>query len=579
MQRAPDDIKRRRGIQALVFAAAMLAILAGAWVYTEGGWPPAAFLALPLTGLGYCVPALGRLGRRLAARPLGSACLIGALALAVTALITLYSGVPQPAIHDESSYLLAADTFAHGRLTNPPHPMWVHFESFHIIQQPTYMSKYPPAQGLAMAIGQVAVGYPIAGVWLSAGLACGALTWMLAGWMPGRWALAGGLLGVVHHLTTIWSQTYWGGLVAVLGGALLVGALGRIMRRPRARHAVVLGLGLAILANSRPYEGLVLSVPLLLALGAWTVGRHGPPLRVTLARIGVPLASVLLLLVAGMAYYNYRGTGNPLTMPYTVYSRDYMRIPIFLFQAAPPPPVFRHDRLARAFQDRRTNLSVREIVVNTADRALGQARQFFGAIPILIAVAVLLPLERNRWYHLAVLTLGLFTAAALGPPSKLWSHYAAPAVGLALLIVMRSMRRIGLWRPGDLRLGRALAVAGWLFMAASLAWGSWDVVRTTAHDGWEYTRAQIEASLGGSGAKHLVMVRYAPGHLLGQEWIYNAADIDAAPVVWAEDMDTAANTRLFDYYKDRQVWLLEPDRKDPWPTPYPMAARSSLAAP
>src|SRR5258706_12850719 len=100
---------------------------------------------------------------------------------------------------------------AEGTPQNPAASDVIFFDTIHVNQQPTYMSKYPPAQGAVLALGQY-LGKPWIGVVLSVGLMCAAVLWMLQGWLPPRWALLGGVLVLVRiSILTYWMNSYWGG--------------------------------------------------------------------------------------------------------------------------------------------------------------------------------------------------------------------------------------------------------------------------------------------------------------------------------------------------------------------------------
>ena len=166
------------------------------------------------------IAAFAQFVARIARARGGGELLVFLACAAIGSIPTLLGVNPPPNTPDEFSYLLAADTFARGRLANPQHQLWEHFETLHGLVRPTYASKYPPALGLALALGQV-LWIPVAGAWLCTALAAAATTWMLRAWTAPRWAVLGGVLAGLHpQVYWLGAQTYWGASPAMLGGAI-----------------------------------------------------------------------------------------------------------------------------------------------------------------------------------------------------------------------------------------------------------------------------------------------------------------------------------------------------------------------
>jgi len=503
-----------------------------------------------------------RWAARLAARPARAVALVGIVSFALSMGLSLGLGIPAPQVHDEVGYLLLGDTFAHGRVTNPTPPMWEHFESIHQIMRPTYTAKYPPAQGVALAIGEK-LGLPIIGVWLTTALACAALCWMLLAWMPARWALGGGLMAALHPQVLEWSQDYWGGAVALGAGALVIGGFRRMLDEPRARDAVWMGLGLGLLANSRPYEGFVLGVLVLLALAVCGMRRGGAGLGVLIKRTAVPLGAVLLVFGAEIGYYNWRVTGSPLLMPYVLHERTYGIAPLFIFGKPRPEPVYRHleirnlqEEYLRYFEAQRSSAGA--LLRGTAHKIwiLGQGYLWSG---LLIVALLGLPwaLARDPRVRLALLILALFTVAEL-LCTWTFTHFAAPGAGLLFVLALLSMRTLNAWRIGARRPGRNI-VRGLAILFVLSFVQLWAKMAAADPGRWYMRRQALLEKLERQPDKSLVIVQYAPGHNANREWVYNEADIPAAHVIFARDMGPEQNRELVDFYRDRKVWVVQAD--------------------
>jgi hypothetical protein len=403
---------------------------------------------------------------------------------------------------------------------------------------------------------------------------------MLQGLVPPMWALLGASLAMFRFATfSYWANSFSGGAVAAIGGALVIGALLRI-KRQRVSDAVIMGIGLAILANTRPYEGIFFSFPVATSMLAWLSHKRGRELRQAALRVALPLALVLVVAGSAMSFYFWRTTGSLFRTPYSVNVSAYNPVPYFPFLPLQAAPKYHHEVMQRFYLGwcmQRYEFARSHPGVSAAVKLMAWWLFFVGPIFTAPVVGIVLakrsrrPISRNT--RLLILTLG---CAVLGSllPIYFDPKYVAASTCVVLGLIMVSLQHIRKWRwrgkPVGVAFARAVIVIPVIMFVARAAVPlmhrplppelpvTWYSPPLYGH----IDRMSVVAQMGSSD-KELVFVRYGLDHNVGMEWVYNDAEIDHSRVVWARDMGDGMNQELIKYYKERRAWLLEPDHSPP----------------
>jgi hypothetical protein len=301
----------------------------------------------------------------------------------------------------------------------------------------------------------------------------------------------------------------------------------------------------------------------------WLIGKRRPAFDLSLARIVLPLFAVLALGALATGYYYYRVTGDPFRMTYQVNRDTYATAPYFIWQTPRPEPVYHHAVMRDFYRwelgEFEKNRTVGGYLRRAADKLISWWQFYLG--PLLTLPLLAFPrVVRQRKMRLPLL---ICAAMIAGFSVQTWTgpHYFSPATGALYILLVQGMRHLWHWsssrRPIGQAVVRAIPALACAMILLRVAAAGANVQIESAWPRGDLDRASILRQLEQRPGPQLVIVHYAPGHDPVREWVYNEANIDAAKVIWARDMGKDDNRELLQYFRDRNVWIVEADHPTP----------------
>ena len=347
------------------------------------------------------------------------------------------------------------------------------------------------------------------------------------------------VLLVIHpYILGHWGHTYFGGSVALLGGALFFGGLRHSHQKMSLSNSIAVGLGVVILANSRPFEGLVvviLSLPVMIDRTRLGIAKDG--IRKTVNIWVIPLFILALLLVAWILYYNYVLVGLPFRFYYLNWDKHTATVELIRNYAGSPSP----------------SIGLKLVRLWIAFIGFYLSLAFLG-VPILL---------KQKVFLFEITCIVVLTLVSVNF-SRAWPHYLAPVVSLLFFVLFSGMHEMAHCKIFKNKKVPMVLLGGfWAIYLTGSVFSSYQLFERGPIQPYFpklLMKPQIVDDLESEEGKDLIIVKYGENHLVHEEWVYNAADIDESEVVWARDLGSLKNRKLFEYYHERNIWEFYPDR-------------------